>query len=72
MRFLLGWAVKLGFLAAVYLVMTGSLKFQLPATVLGYEVPVEARQWVDRNAEINDLASKTQAGLKQIADSLKK
>ena len=38
MRFLLGWTVKLGFLAAVYLVMTGSLKVQLPETVLGYEV----------------------------------
>jgi hypothetical protein len=71
MRFLLGWMVKLGFVAAVYLVMTGSLKFQLPETVLGYEVPVEARRWVDRHAEINDLAGRTQAGFKQISDSFK-
>jgi hypothetical protein len=71
MRFLLGWTVKLGFLAAVYLVMTGSLKVQLPETVLGYEVPAEARRWVDRHGEISDLAGKTQTGFKQISDSLK-
>lgn len=71
MRFLLGWMVKLGFLAVVYLVMTGSLKVQLPDTVLGYEVPSEARRWVDRHGEINDLAGKTQAGLRQISDSLR-
>jgi hypothetical protein len=71
MRFLLGWTVKLGFLAMVYLVMTGSLKVQLPETVLGYEVPSEARRWVDRNGEINDLAGKTQAGLRQLSDSLR-
>ena len=43
MRFLLGWTVKLGFLAVVYLTMTGNLKVQLPETLLGYEVPVQAR-----------------------------
>jgi hypothetical protein len=71
MRFLLGWTVKLGFLAVVYLAMTGNLKVQLPETVLGYEVPVQARQWVDRNSQISDIASKTQTGFKQISDSFK-
>jgi hypothetical protein len=71
MRFLLGWTVKLGFLAVVYMTMTGNLKVQLPETVLGYEVPVQARQWVDRNSQVSDIASKTQTGFKQISDSLK-
>ena len=71
MRFLLGWTVKLGFLAVVYLTMTGKLKLQLPETVLGYEVPAQARQWVDRNSQISDIANKTQTGFKQISDSFK-
>ena len=71
MRFLLGWTVKLGFLAVVYFTMTGNLRVQLPETVLGYEVPVQARQWVDRNSQINDIANKTQTGFKQISDSFK-
>jgi hypothetical protein len=71
MRFLLGWTVKLGFLAVVYLAMTGNLRVQLPETVLGYDVPVQARQWVDRNSQISDIASMTQTNLKQISDSLK-
>lgn len=71
MRFLLGWTVKLGFLAVVYLTMTGNLKVQLPETVLGFEVPAEARQWVDRNNQVGDVANKTQAGFKQISGSFK-
>ena len=71
MRFLLGWTVKLGFLAVVYMTMTGNLKVQLPETVLGYEVPVQARQWVDRNSQISDIANMTQTNLKHITDSLK-
>jgi hypothetical protein len=71
MRFLLGWTVKLGFLAVVYLTMTGSLKVQLPETVMGFEVPAPARLWVERNNQVSDIANKTQAGLKQISDSLK-
>lgn len=71
MRFLLGWTVKLGLLAVVYLITTGTLRVQLPETVLGYEVPVEARQWVDRNSQIGDIGAKTQAGFKQIADGFK-
>ena len=71
MRFLFGWTIKLGFLAVVYLAMTGNLKIQLPETVLGYEVPAPARQLVDRTSQIGDIAAKTQSGFKQIADSLK-
>jgi hypothetical protein len=71
MRFLLGWMFKLGFLSVAYLAATGSLQFKLPDYVLGYEVPPEARQWVERNTQINDLARKTETGLKQISDSLK-
>ncbi|SEP31337.1 hypothetical protein SAMN02990966_04984 [Rhodospirillales bacterium URHD0017] len=71
MRFLLGWTVKLGFLAVVYLTMTGNLKVQLPETILGFEVPAPARQWVDHNNQVNDIANKTQTGFKQISDSFK-
>ncbi|GEP59212.1 hypothetical protein [Reyranella soli] len=71
MRFLLGWTVKLGFLAVVCLTMTGNLKVQLPETVMGFEVPPVARQWVNRNAQVSDIANQTQANLEQISDSLK-
>lgn len=71
MRFLLGWSIKLGFLAVVYLAMTGNLRLQLPETVMGYEVPAQARQWVDRTSQITDIANKTQSGFKQISDSFK-
>ena len=39
--------------------------------MLGYEVPAEVRQWVERNAQINDLAGKTETSLKQISDRLR-
>ena len=71
MRFLLGWTVKLGFLAVVCLTMTGNLKVQLPETVMGFEVPPVARQWVNRNAQVSDIANQTQANLEQISDSFK-
>jgi hypothetical protein len=71
MRFFLGWTVKLGFLALVALTLTGNLRLQLPEKVLGYEVPLEARQWLDRNAQIGDLGAKAQSGFKQITDSFK-
>jgi len=61
MRFLLGWLFKLGFLGMAYLAVTGSLQFK----------PSEARLWVERNAQINDLAGKTEASLKQISARLK-
>ena len=70
MRFLFGWAIKLGFIALVWLAMTGNLKIQVPETVLGYQVPEQARQWVERTSQITDIGAKTQAGFKQISDSL--
>jgi hypothetical protein len=71
MRFLLGWLFKLGFLGVVYLAATGSLQLKLPDSILGYEMPREARQWVERNAQINDLAGKTEISLKEISARLK-
>ena len=71
MRFLLGWLFRLGFLGMAYLAVTGNLQFKLPASMLGYEVPAEVRQWVERNAQINDLAGKTETSLKQISDRLR-
>jgi hypothetical protein len=71
MRFILGWTVKLGFLAVVYLAVTGNLTVRLPEKVLGFEVPAEARQWVDSGTQVSDIANKTQAGFKQISDSFK-
>ena len=69
MHFLLGWAVKLGVLAIVAFAVTGNLR--LPQTVLGFEVPEEARQWADRNGHGTDIVGRTQAGFKQISDSLR-
>ena len=71
MRFLLGWLFRLGFLGMAYLAVTGNLQFKLTASMLGYEVPAEVRQWVERNAQINDLAGKTETSLKQISDRLR-
>ena len=75
MGFLLGWTVKLGFLAVLFLAMTGNLQVQLPEKVLGVEVPAQARQWtrqwVDSTSQVGDIANKTQAGFKQISDSFR-
>jgi hypothetical protein len=51
--------------------MTGTVRIQLPEKLLGYEVPQQAREWVDRNSQITDIGAKTQAGFKTIADGLK-
>lgn len=71
MKTLLGWGLKLGFLGLIGLTMTGNLKLQLPEKVLGYEVPQEARQWVERNAQIQELGAMTTGGFKGIADKIK-
>ncbi len=71
MGFLLGWTVKLGFLAVLFLAMTGNLQVQLPEKVLGVEVPAQTRQWVDSTSQVGDIANKTQAGFKQISDSFR-
>ena len=71
MRFLLGWLVKLGFLSVVYLTMTGNVKVKLPETVMGYEVPPVARQWVDRNAQISEYGKQTKTGFETLGQQLK-
>jgi hypothetical protein len=71
MRLLLGWTVQLGFLAAFYLTMTGKLDISLPETVMGFEVPAVARQWVDRNAEIAGYARQTRETFRQIGDKIR-
>ena len=72
MRFLLGWTLKLAFIGAIYLGMTSGFRIQLPEEILGYQVPASAQQWVDRNAQIGDFGKQTQAGFKNISDSLGK
>lgn len=69
MSFLVGWGLKLGALGLVCLVIAGSLQLKLPASVLGYDVPREVREAVDRTGV--DLAGRTQAGIKAIADAIK-
>ncbi len=71
MKFLFGWTIKLGFLAVVALVMTGGIKVSLPDKILGYEVPAQARAFVERGSQISDIAAKTQSGFKQINDSFR-
>jgi hypothetical protein len=71
MRTLLGWVFKFGVLGLVYLGMTSGVKIKLPDTVLGYQVPNAAQQWVDRNAQIADYGRQTKAGFKAIGDMIK-
>ena len=71
MKFLFGWTIKLGFMAVVALVMTGTIKVHLPEKIMGYEVPAQARAWADRTSQISDIAGKTQSGFKQITDSFR-
>ena len=71
MRFLLGWAIKLSFFAAVALVMSGQVKVQLPEKVMGFEVPAQARAFAERGSQITDIAGRTQTGFKQISDSFR-
>ncbi|WP_421997211.1 hypothetical protein [Reyranella sp.] len=71
MRFLVVWTVKLGFLAILFLALTTDLRLRLPPTVLGMKVPDQARQWVDRNGDIGNVAARAHAGLRQISDSLR-
>ena len=72
MRTLLGWAIKLSIIGAIYVGVTSGVKIQLPDEVLGFKVPQEAQQWVDRNAQVGEYGQKTQASFKSIADSFGK
>jgi len=44
---------------------------QLPDTILGYQVPDAAKRLAGGSGQVQDIAGKTQAGFKNIADSLK-
>lgn len=70
MKLLLSWGLKLGLAGIVYLAVTGGLQFKLPETVLGFEVPAEAHQLVDRYNKIGEIGGKAQSGLKGVAGAI--
>jgi hypothetical protein len=72
MRFVLGWIFKLGCLGLIYVGLTSGLKVKLPDEILGFKVPATAQQWVDRNAQIGEYGTQTQASFKNISDSFGK
>ena len=71
MRTLLGWIFKAAFVGVLYLGVTSGMQVKLPETVLGFHVPDQARQFVERSAQIADFGKQTQTGFKGIADQLK-
>lgn len=71
MRTLLGWIFKAAFVGVLYLGVTSGMQVKLPETILGFKVPDQARQFVDRTAQIADFGKQTQNGFKGIADNLK-
>ncbi|MDP2333252.1 MAG: hypothetical protein Q8M19_21420 [Reyranella sp.] len=71
MRFIFGWTLKLAFVGFIYAGVTGAIPMHLPDTILGYELPDAAKRFVGSGGQIQDIAGKTQAGFKSIADSLK-
>jgi hypothetical protein len=71
MRTLLGWVLKASFLGVLYIALTSGAQVKLPETVLGYKVPEQAQQWVNRTAQITDYGTQVQTGFKGIADSFK-
>ena len=71
MRFLLGWALKVAFIGAIYLGMVSGFKIKLPEEVLGYKVPDTAQQWVDRNAQISAYGKQTKETFEKISQQMK-
>ena len=47
------------------------MQVKLPDTVLGFKVPEQAHQFVERTSQIADFGKQTQTGFKGIADSFK-
>lgn len=70
MRFMLGWTLKLALVGLIYAGVTGAIPMQLPDTILGYQVPDAAKRFAG-GGQVQDIAGKTQAGFKSVADSLK-
>ncbi len=66
MRFLLGWMFRLGFLGMAWVALMGDYQIRLPDTVLGYAVPQQAKEWVER-AQTDEATS----GFNGIANRLK-
>ena len=71
MKFVLGWTFKLAFLGVIYLGFTSGFHVKLPETVLGYKVPEQAQQYVDRTSKIAEYGHQTQSGFENIAKGLK-
>lgn len=71
MKFVLGWTFKLALLGVLYLGFSGGFHVKLPQTVLGYKVPDQAQQFVDRTSKIADYGQQTQARFADIAKGLK-
>lgn len=71
MRFMLGWGLKLAFAGLVYAGVSGMIPLKVPDTILGFQVPEAAKRFAGTNGQLQELAGKTQAGFKGIADSLK-
>ena len=71
MRTLLGWIFKASFLGVLYLAVTSGMQVKLPETVMGFKVPDQAQQWVDRTSKIVEYGQQTQSGFKGISDAFK-
>ena len=71
MRTLLGWIFKAAFVGVLYLGITSGVQMKLPETVLGFKVPDQAHQFVERTSQLADFGKQTSTGFKGIADSFK-
>jgi hypothetical protein len=71
MRFLLGWSLKLAVMGLIYAGVTGMIPMTLPDTIMGLQVPDAAKRLAGSGGQIQEIAGKTQAGFKGIADSFK-
>ncbi len=71
MRTLFGWGIKLAFVGLIYAGVSGAIPFTLPDTIFGYQVPDAAQRFAGAGGQLQEIAGKTQAGFKGIANSLK-
>jgi Na+/H+ antiporter NhaA len=72
MRFLLRCTANLAVMGGLYFSFaSGGVHVTLPAAILGYRVPVEAQQFVDRTAKIAAYGQQSKDGFRQIASGLR-
>lgn len=71
MRSVLGWTLKLAFAGLIYAGVSGMIPLKVPDTILGFQVPEAAKRFAGSGGQIQEIAGKTQAGFKNIADSFK-